>query len=252
MKKFYIALCLIFISYKAYAFDASPFNTQSAELSKGGWWTIFSETYFVKNSKLINPLFLEYRYTFFDKFRLGALGSLSYADDGSNQAFGLSNFILTTEYEVYDLEKHEFLKLYDTQLIDHAALFFNQFIPIEHDEKLGFANYAFNTGIEWQKQLNKYMGLYSELGYFYFPLSSNDVSHRFLYNNSLSFEVNDWFQPYIEVLGLSDFNTGDTELLLAPGISLDYHDEIYLYLNPIFSLTGSEDWGFQVGLTGNI
>jgi hypothetical protein len=253
MKKIIVIFLLFFSWHQAKAFDASPFNTQSAELSQGGWWTVYHEFFYAGTTNSHNPLSLELRYTFFDKIRFGVLNSLSYYNDANNSYLGLSNFLLTTELEVYDFEKNDFLKFANLELVDHANIFFNQFIPNLDHKELGYEFYSFNTGIEWQKQLSKQFGFYSELGYFYIPTSADFVTHNFLYNNSLSYEFNSWLQPYIELLGLTDFSTGNTYLYLAPGISIDFNDNIYLYANPIFNLTANDDtWGFQFGVTGNI
>ena len=253
MLKRFVLILFLLSTLSVKAFDASPFNTQSAELSQGGWWTVYAESFFDSRNKFVSPLFAEYRYTFFDKLRLGLLGGLAYASDGESSKFGFSHLIFTNEYEIYDLDKHNYLDLAGFELVDHANIFFNHFFGTVEDESLGFNSYSFNTGVEWQKALGKYLGFYSELGYFQIASESAPTSHNFLYNNSISFEINSWFQPYIELLGLTDFARGDTSLLLAPGISLVFDDNYYFYVNPIFNVTGSDDtWGFQIGLSGNI
>ena len=109
---FYRALLLNFLCLnQLQALDATPFNTQFADISQGGWWTLYSEAYFNRKNKLINPIGAELRYTFFDKLRLGALSNLGYASDGKNSVFGVSDLILTTELEVYDRDKYDFLKI---------------------------------------------------------------------------------------------------------------------------------------------
>ena len=248
---FYRALLLNFLCLnQLFALDATPFNTQFADISQGGWWTLYSEAYFNRKNKLINPIGAELRYTFFDKLRLGALSNLGYASDGKNSIFGVSDLILTTELEVYDRDKYDFLKIGSLEYIDHAAIFFNQFIPITDDKKLGTAKYSYDLGIEWQKQFNNRTALFSELGYSYLPDQFSGSDHNFSYNNALSFEVNSWLQPYIELLGVTNLNDAETELLLAPGFSINHNKQLYFYLNPIFSVNGKSDWGFQFGASG--
>lgn len=255
IKKFFITLIIsLFSNTLVKAFDASPFNTQSAELSQGGWWTLYYESIHDNKSDTVHAPFVEFRYTFFDKLRLGILSSLTYADyNNKASAFGFSNLILTTEIETYDYEKNSFLEYGDIEFIDHAAWFFNQFLPTSHNSLIDDPNYKFNTGIEFQKTLTKYLGFYSELGYRFTPVTGEVIDHSFIYNNSISFEFHDWFQPYIELLGLTSMNNGYSSLLLAPGISLDYKDKYFFYINPLIGLTSSSpDWGFQVGITGNL
>ena len=247
-----IILAVIFLlsSYlPARALDASPFNTQSAEISHGGWWTLFYDSAYDRNSSYIAAPFAELRYTFNDKLRLGLLTSLTYAEAEGASAFGLSNLIVTTEYEVYDFEKHDFLRIAGHEIIDHAAVFFNQSIPTSHNSLLGNSDYSFNTGLEWQRTVTKHAGLYSEWGYSY----DGDGSHSLLYNNSIALEIHHWIQPYCELLGRTNFSSGDTSLILAPGISFLHGNGYHSYFSPLVGLTNDDfDWGFQVAFLGKI
>ena len=82
------------------------------------------------------------------------------------------------------------------------------------------------------------------------PDQFSGSDHNFSYNNALSFEVNNWLQPYIELLGVTNLNDAETEFLLAPGFSINHNKQLYFYLNPIFSVNGKNDWGFQFGASG--
>lgn len=221
------------------ALDAFPLNTQFPDVYNGGYWFLgYDSLHSSRYNALAIPEF-GLRYGFKDRYRLGFLSTLVYANETSfsgqeNSGFGFGNLDLSFEYELID---------------EHLTWFFNQYLPVAHSDLVGTVDYGLATGFEMQKPIYKKIALWTELGY-QADFINSGVDNLFTYNNALTYDIDKVFNPFIELLGVSDYQNDITTLQLVPGWSTNVNQYYFLVGIPIGLNEDSPDYGIQIYLAG--
>ena len=241
MKKFLLILSLLILeSSSAKAFDPSAFITQSAQISKGGYATIIFDSSFDGGDKSLSLPFLEIRHVVGEKFRLGVLTDLKYAEDNGSSAFGFGNITSTFE-----------MKLIEKGFVDYASFYSNNTFPTAHSNLLSDDKHSFEFGIVIQEHFLKKYTFFSETGYKLNIPENDAIFHSIISNQAIVYEGFKRFEPYLESLIEIGFN-GSSSIRVLPGLTIPITDDLYTYVGiPVGLNSQSPDYGFLVGATIN-
>lgn len=180
--------------------------------------------------------FVDLRYTFMDRFRIGTNFAVVYGDRGES-AWGFPYLGLTLEGKV----------------INGLTAYFNQQFPFGDNPYLGDVNYgrsrdgySFQTGglLQFPVPLvSRVLDItyFGDLGYSFLAKNhgSPKVQSSFVYQNAFVWDTNTYVNPMLELTGFTNYSNSDagTDLRIIPGV-----------ITPIVSNDYQLKVGFPIGL----
>lgn len=258
MRRILVAFLALLVTATSASATLYPRNTQFAEMKDGLYGTIDFDIFDYDripgsirgDVDTVSLPKLDLRYTFDERFRLGLNIPFLYTgleDVGAGRdfsAFGFGKLGVTAEMA----------------LAQNFNFFFNQEFPLNHSPLLaldgsqaGYDSYAFETGLNWQYALGDSWTWFAEYAYRYDDLDGAGSVGSFIYNNALVWDTDSWFNPSLELTGISTY--GDeiekTDLRIIPGWVTPFGDDDEYQFRvglPIGLNTDTPNIGVQAGL----
>lgn len=188
------------------------------------------------NTNYVTVPFIDMRYTFKERFRIGTNFEVVYGDAKGDSSWGFPYLGLTLEGKV----------------INGLTAYFNQQFPLGNNSNLGEDvygrsrnGYSFQTGGLLQfpvPLLSKYGFTYfGDLGYNFTAVNHGrpKVQSSFVYQNAFVWDTNTYVNPMLELTGISNYSDSGrgTDLRIIPGV-----------ITPILSNDYQLKVGFPIGL----